>query len=61
MKIIGRVMIEVLNFIKPYKLPSTKEERIVHIKKFVRDMTTNKRLKELRKEVKSLALKFPLP
>jgi len=61
MKFIGRVMIEVLNLIKPYSLPQDKEKRGEYIKSFVNEMKENKSIKKLHTEVINLVIKFPIP
>src|SRR3990167_8854820 len=57
MKFIGRVMIEVLNLIKPYSLPQDKEKRGEYIKSFVNEMKENKSIKKLHTEVINLVIK----
>ena len=61
MKFIGKVILKVIEVIKDYKLPSTKEERMPYIKQFRNEMNVNKELKRLRQDVKKMAIKFPIP
>ena len=59
-KFIGRVMIEVLNLIKPYSLPQDKEKRGEYINNFVSVMKQNQLMKKLHNEVIKVATGFPI-
>jgi glycine hydroxymethyltransferase len=71
MKFIGRVILEVINLLKPYRLPAKKpsfakasegkEERKDYIAKFEKEMRANKKMKEIHVRVKKLALDFSIP
>ncbi|KKP60712.1 MAG: Serine hydroxymethyltransferase [Candidatus Roizmanbacteria bacterium GW2011_GWA2_34_18] len=61
MKFIGGVILEVINLLKPYRLPLEKEERKDYIAKFEKEMRANKKMKEIHLKVKKLALRFPIP
>lgn len=61
MQVIARTIVEVLNIILPYRLPQDKKERMRYIKKFEQSMKADPEIKKLRQEIKSLALRFPLP
>ncbi len=61
MKFIGDVIVEVINLIKSYHLPTKKEERKDYITKFETEMKGNKKIKEIHLKVKKLALGFSIP
>lgn len=61
MKIIGEIILKVLNLIKSYRLPQDKNTRQEYIAKFEKEIKKNKEIKKLKIEVKKLALKFPIP
>lgn len=61
MEFIGNVMNEVLDFIKKYKLPGTKEERKEYFKKFKAEIDTDKDLKKLKEKVTKMVSPFPIP
>lgn len=61
MEFIGNVMNEVLDMIKKYKLPATKEERREYFKKFKAEIDKNTKLKELKKQVTKMVSPFPIP
>ena len=61
MKFIGGVILEVIDLLKPYRLPVKKEERKDYIAKFEKEMRANKKMKEIHIRVKKLALRFPIP
>jgi len=60
-KVIGKMILEVIDLIKPYRLPTNKKERKNYIVKFEKEIKTKKEVKELRQQVKKLALRFPIP
>ena len=61
MKQIGKWIGEVIRIIGAYKLPDTKEERLLLLKQFNVFIEKNTQLKAIRKDVKRLAVRFPLP
>lgn len=61
MKFIGQTILEVLNMIKSYHLPSNKDTRREYIKKFEKEIKRNREIKKLRNEVKRVAVKFKIP
>ncbi len=61
MEFIGNVMNEVLDFIKKYKLPGTKEERKEYFKKFKSEIDTDNHLKQLKAKVTKMVTPFPIP
>ena len=61
MKIIGKWIAEVVQETKEYRLPETKEERIAYLKQFKKDIAESPKLKDIKKQVKELCSKFPLP
>lgn len=52
---------DIVNEVKNYQLPKTKDERTLFWKEFKAKTAKNKRLISISKEVKSLTSKFPLP
>jgi len=50
---------EVIKEIESYELPEDKDERVEFLKNFKIEMEQNKKLKEIKKEVKELCKKFP--
>jgi glycine hydroxymethyltransferase len=58
---IAKWMNEVIEEVKHYQLPATKEERSEFMKKFRAEVVKNKELLQIAKEVKTLCLKFPTP
>ncbi|MCH8049055.1 hypothetical protein IIC44_03085, partial [Patescibacteria group bacterium] len=61
MKEIAKWIVEVIHEVKDYQLPETKEERIVYLKQFKKDIAENQKLKDIKKQIKELCGKFPLP
>ncbi len=61
MKFIGETMLKVLEIIKDYKLPDTKEERIPYLKNFRQEIESNDELKKIKKEVEKMAVGFAIP
>jgi glycine hydroxymethyltransferase len=61
MKFIGQKILQVVEILKKYHLPETKEERGKYIANFEKEIEKNSLIKKLRAEVKKLALKFPIP
>lgn len=59
-KFITETLLKVLKLTKAYTLPP-KEERKEYIKKFVHEMENNTEIKKLRKEVRMMCIKFPIP
>lgn len=60
-KRVGKIIVEVVNLLGPYKLPENKEDRGKYIKQFTKEISNHKTIKRLRKEVKALALQFDIP
>ncbi|MBU5689598.1 MAG: serine hydroxymethyltransferase [Candidatus Aenigmarchaeota archaeon] len=60
MKEIADMITEVINEIKHYEMPTSKEERDFAIKKFREEIKSNKKIKEIRQKVLDLCKKFPL-
>jgi len=52
---------QIINLIKIYKLPETKEERIKYLKKFREDMAGNEVVARIKQEISELGKKFPIP
>lgn len=61
MKFIGKKILEVIGLLKAYQLPQDKKQRLAYVSKFQQEMETNREIKRIRQEVKSMALKFPIP
>ena len=61
MKQIAQWIAEVLQEVKDYHLPESREERIQYLKAFAKDVQANPALKKIKEEVKKLCFKFPLP
>jgi len=61
MKFIGLKMLQVIEMLKKYRLPTRKEERKDYIARFEKEMAKNQEIKRIRKEVKKLALRFTIP
>ena len=61
MKLVAGVIAQVIQEIKEYQLPETKEERIAYLKQFKKDIAENQKLKAVKQEVKELCNRFPLP
>ncbi|MBI2545493.1 MAG: serine hydroxymethyltransferase [Candidatus Aenigmarchaeota archaeon] len=60
MKIIGKLISQVINEVKNYELPGDKDERIKYLKKFREEIKNNLVLKYVRKQVEELCGRFPL-
>jgi len=60
MKLIGRVICNVIDLIKDCRLPDKKEDRSKYIHSFVLKISSDKRIKKLHKDVIDLAKRFPL-
>ncbi len=61
MKFIASKILEVIELLKRYRLPAKKEERKEYIARFEKEMASNPEVKKIRSEVKTLALRFPIP
>jgi glycine hydroxymethyltransferase len=61
MKDIGAWVARVIEEVKHYQLPGTKEERIAYLRQFKKDIAENQKLKDIKQEVAELCSKFPLP
>lgn len=61
MRQIARWIIEIIDYIKPYKLPDDKEVRGDFIKGFKQQMKDDTFLKKMSLKVKKLAVAFPVP
>lgn len=60
MKLIAEWITQVVQKIKDYELPNTKEERIVYLREFRREMKTDETLQKIKQEVLHLCSKFPI-
>jgi len=58
---IGKWIAEIVQEIKEYRLPETKEERIAYLKQFKKDIAENSVIQKIKEEVKELSQRFPLP
>lgn len=58
---IGRWIIEAINLAKHFRAPEDKEERKIFIAKTKKDLSADKKLLRIAREVKKLCAKFPLP
>lgn len=61
MRQIGNWMVEVIDEVKSYRLPTVKEERSAYIKKTRAELSRNKKLLKIAREVKILCSRFPVP
>jgi glycine hydroxymethyltransferase len=61
MKIIGKWIATAIKEVSGSRLPGTKEERIVYLKKFRQSVGKNKTLTRIRADIKTLCHRFPLP
>jgi glycine hydroxymethyltransferase len=61
MVVIAKWFNEVINEVKNYQLPGSKEERKVFWKKFKKETSGNKKLLKIKNDVKEITTKFPLP
>jgi len=60
MRIIGKWIADVIKEVSHYELPDDKEERNEALEKFRKEITKNKLIKEIRKNVFELVKKFPI-
>lgn len=69
MRFIGTIILKVINLLKKYRLPEKptfvkasagKESRKEYIEKFTKEISRDRQIKQLRNEVKKLAVKFPI-
>ncbi|MDO8609681.1 MAG: serine hydroxymethyltransferase [bacterium] len=58
---IAKTMLKTLEYIKKYRMPLEKEKRVEYIKNFQSEIEKIKELKQIRKEVRKFALRFPIP
>ncbi|MEK7078776.1 MAG: serine hydroxymethyltransferase [Patescibacteria group bacterium] len=61
MKFIGNIILQVVDEVKSYKLPQEKEKRGEYTREYSKKIEKNKRLKELRSQVKNFAMKYRIP
>ncbi|MDO8513536.1 MAG: serine hydroxymethyltransferase [bacterium] len=61
MKLIGCWIIKALNVVKKYRLPQEKTERQEYITKARKEISQNTELLNIKGEIKSFALKYPVP
>ena len=61
MKIIANWITQVVNEIKTYKLPESKEERREYRKKFREEMAKNEAILKIKQQVLEFSKKFPIP
>lgn len=60
MKRVAGWIVRVINVVKLYKLPETKEERKDYLIRFRKEMRNNKELKKIKVEIKKFATSFPI-
>jgi glycine/serine hydroxymethyltransferase len=60
MRAIAGIIAAVVNEVKDYNLPEDKEARQKYLKKFYKDIKSNKTLKDCREKVLALCDEFPL-
>ena len=60
MKIIGKLISQVVHAVKDYQLPENKEERAEYLKKFREEIQNNETVKSVRQQVLELCKRFPL-
>ncbi len=58
---IGLSMLEVLEYIKMYKLPTEKEERKKYLADFKVTILNDKKLQQIQENIRAMALKFDIP
>ena len=61
MKVIGKWIVEILEEVKGYNLPESKEERKEYLSQFYKDIAKNQKVKDIKEKVVELCSKFPLP
>ena len=61
MKKVGKWIALAMKEVSRYKLPSGKEERVVYLKKFRKELTQNKKLVAIAKEVTKFCSRYPVP
>lgn len=59
MIVIGKIILQVIEEVKSFRLPVSKEERLVYLKSFNKKIRESKKLQQLRKEVRLFSSKFP--
>ncbi len=60
MKAIAKMLSTVIKEVKDRELPEDKEERTAYLAKFRQELLSNKKVEEIRKEVRAMCAKFPL-
>ena len=60
MEKIADIIFKVIREIEKYKLPAKKEDIRKYLKKFEKEMSNNRELKKIKREVKNLCKKFPI-
>lgn len=61
MEVIADWIAQVVNLIKIYKLPETKEEKAKYLKEFREYIANNETIKKIKKEILEFGKKFPIP
>jgi len=61
MEAIGKWIAVIVGEVKDVKLPEQKEERSAFVKEFVKNISENAKIREVKQQVKELCSKFPLP
>ena len=61
MRFIADWIAQVVEQIKEYQLPETKEERITYLREFRKNIAANQTLQRIKEEIKDLCVKFPIP
>lgn len=61
MRVISKWIVEVIRYVSHYRLPEAKDKRVEFIKKVKIELEKDTKLLQIRSEVTSLCLKFPVP
>ena len=61
MVVIGETILKVIDFLKDFKIPQDKEEKKEFLNKLMKDLVKKTEIKKLRRKIRQMALKSPLP
>ena len=61
MRIIGETILKVIDILKEFKIPQHKEEKKEFLNKLMKDLVKKTEIKKLRRKIRQMALKSPLP